>query len=490
MPLTIGDIANALGDQAAGAYIVGGYLRDRLLGRESRDIDIAMNTDAAAVAKRLAANLGGKWLLLDEDRRIARVLFRSGGEPETQIDLTEFAGDIEDDLARRDFTVDAMAQPLLEAAGGTDAPLIDPFGGRQDLARGIVRAVSDGIFADDSLRLLRAIRLCSELSFELDEATSGAVRRNAALIELAAAERKRDELMRILETERSGAAVYMLDDLGLLGRLLPELSAGRGIEQPKEHYYDVLNHNLQAVVATDVLLARAPPNDAEATAIWREVWQTFDWPPEARERWTERMGDGFSRGALLKLTALLHDVAKPQTRSVEASGRMHFFGHENVGAEMASEIMRRLRFSGQAVRLVATMIEEHLRPLQMAQSGLPSRRALFRYYSDAGDAATDVLFLNLADHIAARGPELNLQRFRTHVALMRYIYEHREEQENARRERLLTGDDLIAELGLPPGPTIGRLLGAIEEAAGAGEIHTREEGLDYARRWLSVREIT
>lgn len=468
------------------AYLVGGCLRDLLLGRSSRDVDIAVTGDALAQGRRLAAALNGHFVPLDVQRGMARVVLpRQGREgPPWQIDLTTLDGDIGADLARRDFTIDAMALPLTQRLGDWQAGLIDPCGGRRDLARRLVRAVTDDVFRADGLRLLRAVRLCAELGFDLEATTAAAARRDAARLLTAAAERQRDELMRILDTPRAGWALQLMDELGLLCLLIPELAAGKGVEQPKEHYYDVFGHSLAAVEALDLILAEEEPPQAAAAVPWRELWGQLAWSPEARRRWRETAADGHSRGALAKMAALLHDIAKPETRTVEADGRLRFFSHAEAGAEVAAAVMRRLRFSAASVRLVATMVEEHLRPPQMAQDGPPSRRALFRYFRDAGEAAVDILFLSLADHWATRGPRLDPRGWRAHVNLVNYILASRQQEELVRPPRQVSGHDLMRELGLAPGPTVGRLLAAIAEAQAAGEVSDRETALALARREL------
>jgi poly(A) polymerase len=208
---------------------------------------------------------------------------------------------------------------------------------------------------------------------------------------------------------------------------------------------------------------------------------------EVREHFQEEVCQGHARVALLKLSALLHDIAKPETRTFDEDGRMRFFGHARVGAAMAAAIMRRLRFSGAEARQVEVMVREHLRPLQIAQDGPPTRRALYRYFRDTGEAALDVLVLSLADHLATVGPRLDWQDWQAHVGLVGHIVAQRFAEEAltpVAPGRLVSGHDLMEALGLTPGPLVGRLLGAIEEAQGAGEVTAREEALALARREL------
>ncbi|MGD0766351.1 MAG: HD domain-containing protein [Dehalococcoidia bacterium] len=463
------------------AYLVGGFLRGLLLGGTAEDVDIAVSGDASALVHDAAEALKGRAFPLDEERGVFRVALPAGA-PVRYVDVTRLRGDIDNDLRERDFTIDAMALPLAALAGRTPPPLLDPLAGRADLARRSVRAVDDGVFRADGLRLLRAVRLCAELDFSLDDASAALVRRDAPLLDGVSPERKRDEFVRILATTRAAASLAQLDALGLLERLLPEVAACRGVSQPKEHHWDVFRHSIETVAALDFMLADAAPSDRRRAAMWHELWGQLAWLPDLRAHFYEETVEGRTRAALLKLAGLLHDVAKPETKAPDRTGRIRFFGHAELGAEKAAAVLRRLRFSGAETRLVALIIEDHLRPGQLSGGGPPTRRAIYRFFRDTGDAAVDILFLTLADALAARGPRLRVATWRRHVAYVSYVLaRHYLDRPPAVPPRLLTGDDLMAELAVEPGPLVGRLLAAVEEARGAGEITTGEEALALAR---------
>jgi poly(A) polymerase len=191
---------------------------------------------------------------------------------------------------------------------------------------------------------------------------------------------------------------------------------------------------------------------------------------------------------LLKLAALLHDVAKPQTKAIGEDSRMHFLGHGKLGAALAVDILERLRFSSKEVKLVEVMVREHLRPGQMSQGGLPSHRAIYRYFRDAEEAGIDILFLSLADHLATRGPQLNLAGWQEHAQIVEYVLtQHFEQEKLVIPPKLVDGHDLINIFGLHPGPKIGKLLEAVREAQASGEIATREEALSYIREHLLAK---
>lgn len=474
-------VNSLLSEQGIPGYVVGGFVRDLLLGRRTIDVDIAVAADGVEVARRVAGALNGKCVPLDEVNRVARVVQVGGGqfqgEARWQLDLSSFKGSIGQDLGRRDFTIDAMAVSLEQLAQGAgDVQLTDPYGGQEDLSRGMVRSVSETAFEADPARLLRAVRLAAELGFSIDEGTENQIRQHAHLIAKVAAERLREELLRLLAVSGSGGFLACLDELGLLTAIIPELAATKGVAQPKEHFWDVFDHSLMTVVATDFLLRQGAWEHAD-----EDLRVTVPWSPELIRHFERQVSAGSTGASLLKLAALLHDIAKPQTRTIDG-GRMRFLGHAQEGASMTVAILERLRFSTHEVRLVETMVRYHLRPGQMSQDGLPTRRAIYRYFRDAGDAAIGTLFLSLADHMASRGPNLDLAAWQEHTRVVDYVLtQHFEEERKPRPIKLVDGHDLINTLGISPGPRLGQLLEAVHEAHAAGELTTREEALDFVR---------
>ncbi|MEX2159020.1 MAG: HD domain-containing protein [Dehalococcoidia bacterium] len=460
----------------AEAYVVGGTVRDALLGLELADLDLAVAGDAPELARALADRLAGHYVLLDAERGTARIVLDDG--PIRVIDIARLRGDIATDLSLRDFTIDAIALPF---ADGAD--IIDPHGGVRDVAARTVRLVSEQALIDDPLRLLRAVRIATQLDFEIEASTLDALRRHAGRIGQAAAERQRDELARCFSTPHAARAIRLMDGLGLIDQLLPEVAAGRGVTQPKEHYYDVFDHLIETVGALDLMLSEREPPDQRERALRHAFRDGLAFSHALQEHFAQDVSEGRSRASLLKLAGLLHDVAKPETRAADETGRIRFFGHAEVGAETARRVLGRFRYSRRETDLVATMVEEHLRPGQLSQEGLPSRRALYRFFRDTGEAAESVLVLSLADALAARGPNMTLESWRGHVAYVAHVLARRDEDASiAQPPRIVTGEDIMAALGVAPGPEVGRLLAAIEEAQGAGEVTSREAAIELARR--------
>ncbi|UCB43287.1 MAG: CCA tRNA nucleotidyltransferase [Dehalococcoidales bacterium] len=486
MPL-LTETSGLLSEFDVRGYVVGGFVRDTLLGRTTLDIDIAVATDALEVACRVADALNSKYVLLDETFGVARVIVtgvHAVDEP-WQLDFSSYEGDIEQDLARRDFTIDAMAIDIDQLIKDSrSVRLIDPFNGCEDLDRGVVRSVSESAFEADTVRLLRAVRLAAELGFSVDCDTEVQISQYAHQVSSVAGERVREELLRLLVVPESGQFIAYMDKLGLLTAVLPELDVLKGVEQPKEHFWDVFDHSLEMVVAVDFLLREGGWEHANG-----ELLSTIPWSTELARHFEQEVSSGSTGGALLRLAALLHDIAKPQTKAIEPDGRMRFLGHAQEGALLTAAILERLRFSTKEIRLVETMVKYHLRPMQMSQGGLPTHRAIYRYFRDAGEAGIDTLFLSLADHLATRGPHLDRAGWQEHTHIVDYVLkQYYGQQSQVRPVKLVDGHDLINIFGLSSGPGLGELLEAVREAQAVGEVTTREDALEYVRGRLSTEE--
>lgn len=458
------------------AYLVGGFLRDGRLGRPTRDLDLAVAGDARKLASSLAQLWGGRYLLLDETHQVvARVVLPSG----FQLDLTTMRGVIADDLAQRDFTIDALAFSLADL-DSTTPTLIDPFGGQRDLAVGLVRALGENSFVADPLRLLRGVRLAAELGFCLEEETSAWMGRHSWRLTQVAPERITAELSVILSLSGASPWLRAMGELGILSAIMPELKATKEVAQPKEHHWDVFDHSLETVAAVEALLGGPTPSWLSPSALALVP----SWP-EVRRHLGEEVAGGRPRRVILKLAALLHDVAKPQTKTMEPAGRIRFFGHAKEGAQVAATILERLRFSAREVRQVAAMVENHLRPGQLGDDP-PTLRAVHRYFRDLGEVALDTLVLGLADHLATRGPNLDLGEWREHLALVEFLLScYFETPEVVSPPKLVDGHLIMERFGLAPGPRIGQLLAQVREAQAQGEVSTPEEALALIARELA-----
>jgi poly(A) polymerase len=475
-----------LGERQINAWVVGGLVRDMLIGRPTGDIDIAIAGDALVRGRELADLMEGKYVLLDEVHGIARIVLpdRSRTDDQWCIDLSTLNGDILRDLARRDFTIDAMAVKLGSLAAGSEGiEIIDPYGGQRDLDARLIKALSEEVFVEDPARMLRAVRLAAELGFAIEPETREMVLRRHSLAAGVAGERVREELLKVLASPHAGEYIIWLDDLRVLTALIPELEPARGMEQPAEHHWDVLRHSLETVRAVDFLLKSGTWEYVSADVL-KEVPRS----EELSAHLAEEVNSGSIRLQLMKLAALLHDISKPETKILSGE-KVRFFGHSAQGAGVAAAILERLRFSHREISLVEIMVRHHMRPTQMSNEGLPTRKAIYRFFRDTGSAGLEVLYLSLADHLAARGPDLDFIQWGWHTQQVKSIMEgYFQQPRMVKPVKLLDGHDLIRLYGLKPGPQIRELLEAVREAQAAGEIVSREEALSYVKNRILYRE--
>jgi poly(A) polymerase len=363
----------------------------------------------------------------------------------------------------------------------TGNAIIDPFAGRKDLENKIVRAVSDQIFQADAARLLRAVRLAAELNFAIEPETENLIHRYSSLVGKVPGERVREELLRLLSLPQAAYWLRYLDQVGLLLALIPELGESKGVEQPTVHFWDVFDHSLQTVATVEFLIRES---DWEYAS--QDILTTAPWSDAIEAHLSQEISHGSDRKVLLKLAGLLHDVAKPKTKSLDDTGRARFLGHAKQGAAMTASILERLRFSQREISFVENLVYYHLRPAQMANNELPTQRAIYRYFRDTDDAGIDILLLALADYLASRGPLVNMEEWRGHCQLINYIItEHEKQKAKVLPVKLIDGHDIMTTFDLTPGPLIGKLLAMVNEAHATGELSNREEALALVRRELN-----
>jgi poly(A) polymerase len=436
------------------AWTVGGALRDELLGREVTDIDIVVDGDPERAARELAAELRGPAFRLSEAFGAWRVVDRRSGRI---YDFAPLQGDtIEEDLARRDFTVNAMAR----LRDGGD--LIDPLGGRADVESRTLRVLGPEAYEQDPLRPLRLARFAAELGFEPDEETERLTAAAAARVPEASGERLFAELRRLVLAPGAVEGLALADRLGLVRAVLPELAALHDVEQSHFHHKDVYGHTLE-------VLERLIEVEREAEGELREVLD-------------EPLADELTRGQALRFGALLHDIGKPATHAVRPDGRVTFIGHDRLGEEMVREVCRRLRTSERLSRFLESVTRHHLVLGFLVHEAPLDRRAVYRYLKRTSPVEVEVTLLSCADRLATRGENAD-RAIDAHLELARELMAAALEWRREGPPRVpVRGDELAEELGIEPGPELGRLLGELEEASYAGEVTGREGAVELARR--------
>jgi putative nucleotidyltransferase with HDIG domain len=473
-----------------GIYLVGGALRDALLGRTSHDFDFVVAGDAIRFARKAAGALGADFYVLDEDFGAARVIVTGASGIRDFLDFATIrGGSIEADLAARDFTINALALNL------RDGTTLDPLQGTGDLRAKLLRVCSRGALIEDPIRILRAVRLAAELDLGIESGTRQGMKATANLLPSISAERKRDELFRMLGGRKVDACMRALEMLGVFPHFLPELSSLKGVEQSAPHVHDAWEHTLRVMRHLEAILDLVLENSAQDANGLQTSLLTL-----GIGRYRQQMADHFSRSlnpdrssrALLQFAALYHDVGKPATRGQGADGRIHFIGHEKEGATLAAQRAGQLNLSNAELEWIHTVIANHLRLFHLAsrmeaEGEKPTRRAVYRFFRDSYPAGVELIILGLADVRGTRDHVLTEEAWSAWISVARTLLENLWEspQEAVAPPRLLDGNEIMKELAMQPGPAIGQLLEAIREAQAAGEVRDREGAVAFARDWIS-----
>ncbi|MBL7164001.1 MAG: CCA tRNA nucleotidyltransferase [Anaerolineales bacterium] len=475
-------------------YLVGGAVRDALLSRKSHDYDFVLGENALQVARRVANKIGAAYFPLDVERATARVIYTDENGDRQILDFAALRGpDLDADLKDRDFTINAMAVDVRDLQA-----LFDPLGGASDLQTKTLRACSSESFRKDPVRILRAVRLAAAYKLSITPDTREQIRASISGLETVSPERLRDELLNILAAPRVGTSIRALDILGALPNVLPELSSLKGLAQSPPHTQDAWNHTLDTLSHLERLLhILAPvhdPNASGSLVLGLAVMRLGRYREQLGEMLNTSLVTDRSLRPLLFLAALYHDIGKPQSQKQESeSGRIRFLEHERIGAEIAAERGRALHLSNAEVDWLETAVQHHMRPTWLAREAQgPSSRAIYRFFRDTKLAGAAVCLLSLADLLGTYGAALPQERWGRQLdvarALLEAWWEHREEKVDP--PALISGNDIISEFDLTPGPLIGEVLEALREAQAEGQVGSRKEALDFVGDYLKERTIS
>lgn len=488
-------LSDLLADKAPDAYYVGGCLLDSYLGKYSGDIDLALpRTKVKQTAKNLGTALNAAVFEMDPEFCVWRITTKEG----FQIDLSALDGDdILKDLPRRDFTINALALPTsskptlkLKTENGktkvllTDIDknaLIDLNKGQKAIKSKKIIANNSNVFEADPLRLFRAFRIAAERGFEIDKDTLKLIKANADKANEPSGERIQEELKRLMRAPNTAHYLSIMEDLGLFKKLLPKLADQKNCA---ECYYGkggVWKHTLLVVERIEFLLNNLKLCIPE---FYKEL------QPFCQDH------------ALYKMTALLHDIAKPETAKMK-DGRLRFFYHEQQGAKRAECFLNDLRYSSLERRLICKMISSHLRPSNLASNEIVTDRGVYKFFKELGNAGIPLLFLCWADYTSyvsmeslkamlpkAQAPVMTIEEGKSmgaegktlrHLQMLNLLFTKyfRESKKIILPEKLLDGKDIMRNLKLPSGRIIGIILEYLAEAQVEGKFTNRNEALAY-----------
>jgi tRNA nucleotidyltransferase (CCA-adding enzyme) len=449
IPGYVKNIVEKLEQAGFDAYIVGGCVRDLLMGREPKDWDITTNARPEKILEvfsngKYQNNFGTVLVPIKlEDGTTEDVVevttYRSeqGYSDRRHPDEVKFEDNLEKDLSRRDFTVNALA---LKLKNGEPDDVVDLFGGEKDLKKKIIRAVGEpeDRFKEDALRMMRAIRLACQLGFSIEGKTERAISKMAGGIKFISGERIRDELVKIMQSDKAYNGIMMLHEFKLLQYIIPELERGVGVDQNRHHIYTVFNHS--------VLSLKHTPS---------KKWQ-------------------------VKFASLLHDIAKPQTKRI-IKGDATFYNHDIVGAKVADKIMTRLKFSNADIEKVTTLIKNHMFYYNVGEVTESSVRRLIKNVGEENLA--DLIDLRIADRLGSGVPKAKPYKLRH----LEYMMEKVRHDAVSVKMLKINGDDLIKLLTIEPGPKVGAILDVLLSEVIEDQSLNNREYLE--KRSLELKEV-
>lgn len=468
-------------------YVVGGAVRDILLGVPVHDLDFVMPENPYSLARRLAKRLDVGFFVLDDKRHTARVVFEDQKGRSFPLDFVQYTGmSLTEDLFNRDFTLNAMAISLDDLD-----QVIDPVDGLIDLDRGILRACSPHALLDDPVRVLRGIRLVQQFNFTFAPGLDRDMRTAAVELARTSYERQRDEFFRILSGPDPAEGLRACLRLEVFETLLPPLIDLESIPASPPHHHPLIEHTMQTVdyyhqlltdLTTDQTLYEG--DDGHREVVHHHLGKFLD---ALRAYFTEEITPGRSKAALALFGALLHDIGKPLTVKAGQDGRLNFYHHAVVGAELARRMAKHLQLSNAESDWVERMVLNHMQLLSLINAeSLPDRRAIYHFYNKSGETGVAVAVHALADTFATYGSDLDQSLWQSAVCVVETLlsgwFEHREAIVSP--SPLLNGHELQLTFGVAPGKHIGLLLRQLVEEQASGNINTKEEAQDYVRSQL------
>ncbi|HCR70331.1 MAG TPA: hypothetical protein DIW23_02710 [Anaerolineae bacterium] len=478
-------------------YLVGGAVRDLFLSRLSSDFDFALPSGGISLARKIANTLKADFVPLDDERDTGRVIIQEN-ESRIFLDFATYRGKdpstssgqgLEEDLRARDFTINAIAYNL------QDDTLIDPTEGVKDIESKIIRACSPTSFTDDPVRVLRGVRLAAAFDFTIEKATRESMKQASPLLRSVSIERIRDEIFKILNSKRVSDSIKALDMLGVIEHLMPELLKMKGVEQSLPHVFEVWTHTLSVLDYLEKILFNLfeeTPKNEFAEALQNQLGKFRE---QIHKHFSDSLKIDRTHRALLFFAALYHDVCKPETKTIDENGRIRFFNHDLKGAEVVAERARSFNLSNDEVERLSVIIQNHMRIHSFTsklenENEYPTRRAIYRFFRDAGKAGIDLILLALADMRGTRDKEMTLEVWNIYLEISKILLENYFEkpQETVSPPRLIDGNELMKELNIKPSRVLGELLEAIRENQAEGNIHTREEAINFAREELARKE--
>ena len=469
LPKIIKELIKTLQNENAEIYLIGGFIRDLLLGIGSCDLDfVVVDKNVSELCKDLSVKYDGNYFVLDKETEVTRLVLKDESVQSFTFDFTSvLKTNLEADFKRRDFTINTLAINLKNPD-----VLIDKFSGLEDLKQKKIRAVKLENLLDDPLRFLRAFRFASLLQGKIDQETISFIAKNVNHFnDSVSSERIAHELWKILDNNYSFGDIKQMSDIGLLENIIPEMTPMKKVTPNNFHHLWLYDHSLELIKTFEENFFKIP-----------------EW---AKEELKKPFGVLLSpkKKAISKLGCLLHDIGKPETweiKNVNEKEKHTFYGHDKLGAEITEKIGERLKFSNSTIQTLSKLVRYHLRPFQLSPGNEPiTEKALYRFFRDVGESIPLLLMLAMADLYATVGPEITKDNLVNGEKLILFLFDEYKkyqtrEIEKAKKPKLLDGNEIMALTSLKPSRELGVLVKELDEAIALGEVKTKDE----AREWV------
>ncbi len=444
-------------------YLVGGFVRDILTGKNSPDRDLIICTDKIDVfAKNLSDNLDAHFIELDSVNKIYRIVMK---DKINYIDITApIENDFEKDIKRRDITINAIAFDI------NNKKFIDLTGGIDDIRNKKIRGISDKNFEDDPLRLLRIFRFYSKTGFDIDESLIKLSKKLYKRINEPAKERVNVELLKMFEGDYCHYALLKLDETGMLEELFPIYKEVKKIPKNSHHHLDLFHHLVETVNQIQIKYETAN----------EEIKAYLNTP----------IFGGVKRIAFLKSAGFLHDIGKPSCWTIEEeTGRHRFIKHDDIGSKLVVPVLRDLKFSKKQIDYIKTLIKYHIYPSSLVCAPDVNDKAFLKFYRKMEDVVIDVIILAMADRLSARGEKVTREMVEDNInKLTKLLNNYLEQRKNIKPiEKLLDGTDIMEILKIKQGPKLGEIIKALKEAQISSEVNTKEEAINFVLKNFSIK---
>ncbi len=468
-------IANQATRRSIKAYLVGGYIRDALLGLHPKDADLMFEGDSNSqlIGELISEKFGSTLVRFEKHMIVYRITVNNN-----QYDLADLLDKtIVDDQLRRDFTINSLAVEIgsfVQNPNPDISDILDASNGIEDLHQGIIRINSKQVLKDDPLRIARMFRFERQLDFTIDPDSYNAVDEFTSGFSDISGERVRDEFFQILNRPKTTETLLKMDEVGLLSSMFPEIEIMKGVSQNEYHHLDVFEHSICAVREFENVLKFDSPITEPYSARLTELVQS-------------EMVPSRNRAALMKLALLFHDIGKPGARAVREDGKITFIGHNKLGVEIIEPYLDYLHLSRRERVFINNLIDGHLRPGFLDPDSPTLSKAIFRFFDRYADCGIDIVLISIADRLAAQGEKVDDAVNQRHDQIAAILLDAYFNQNKllVRPTDLIDGNNLMRELDLESGKRIGILLKVIKEGQASGEVLTYDDAIEYAKRFMN-----